>query len=152
MTTVSPMLMHWRYCSLSLSHQFYDREKSNYHLQTFPLISRLFPPPGYFSWRNNVDGSWFIQALVRVLQQHAGNLDLLTMLTIVNKHVAYDFQSCTDDDFTTDMKQMPNIVSTLTKSVMFTARWIGYGIWFIIAQNIQVKVGIKRWLIQVCIH
>jgi len=75
--------------------------------------------PGYFSWRNNVDGSWFVQALVRVFREYHDQLDLMGMLTIVNQHVAYDFQSCTDAEFTNDMKQMPCIVSTLTKLLKF---------------------------------
>jgi len=76
--------------------------------------------PGYFSWRNNVDGSWFIQALVRVLREYHDQLDLVSMLTVVNQHVAYDFKSCTDEDFTNDMKQMPCFVSTLTKLIRFS--------------------------------
>lgn len=75
---------------------------------------------GYFSWRNNVDGSWFIQALVRVLREYYDQLDLVSMLTVVNQHVAYDFKSCTDEDFTNDMKQMPCFVSTLTKLIRFS--------------------------------
>jgi len=75
--------------------------------------------PGYFSWRNNVDGSWFVQALVRVFKEYIDQLDLLSMLTLVNRHVAEDFQSCTDSEFTTDMKQMPSLVSTLTRTVFF---------------------------------
>jgi len=62
-----------------------------------------------------VDGSWFIQALVRVFREQGTTMELTHMLTLVNKVVAYDFESCTDDDFTSGMKQVPCIVSTLTK-------------------------------------
>ena len=72
---------------------------------------------GYFSWRNSGDGSWFIQAVKRVFQEHAPDLELLQLMTLVSRCVAFDFQSNTDDDFTTGMKQVPCIVSTLTKQV-----------------------------------
>jgi len=70
---------------------------------------------GYFSWRNNQDGSWFIQALVSVFREHAATLDVMHLLTLVNSAVANNFESCTDDEFTTGMKQVPCVVSTLTK-------------------------------------
>jgi caspase 7 len=75
--------------------------------------------PGYFSWRNNVDGSWFIQALCRVLSEHGQSMDLTHMMTLVSKVVAYEFQSCTDTEFTSGMKSVPWVVSTLTKLVYF---------------------------------
>lgn len=78
---------------------------------------------GYFSWRNNVDGSWFIQALVRVFREHGTTMELTHLLTLVNKVVAYDFESCTDDDFTTGMKQVPCVVSTLTKLLYFEPKY-----------------------------
>ena len=72
---------------------------------------------GYFSWRNSESGSWFIQSLVRVLSQHSGaaDMDLVRMLTLVNDLVATEFESCTDDEFTSGMKQVPCVVTTLTK-------------------------------------
>ncbi|KAI0242722.1 Caspase-7 [Lamellibrachia satsuma] len=79
--------------------------------------------PGHFSWRNNVDGSWFVQALCRVFEQHGSSIDLLQMMTLVNKIVAYDFESCTDDNFTSQMKQVPCIVSMLTKQVFFKPKY-----------------------------
>jgi hypothetical protein len=79
--------------------------------------------PGYFSWRNNVDGSWFVQALVRVLHEHGDTMEALQMMTLVNKVVAYDFESCTDEEFTSGMKQVPCIVSTLTKLLYFKPKY-----------------------------
>ena len=78
---------------------------------------------GYFSWRNNEDGSWFIQALVRVFGALSDRLDVLQMLTVVNRVVADEFESCTDDEFTTGMKQVPCIVSTLTKLLYFEPKY-----------------------------
>ncbi|ELT92962.1 hypothetical protein CAPTEDRAFT_224953 [Capitella teleta] len=79
--------------------------------------------PGHFSWRNNVDGSWFIQALVRVIREHGDKMEIMSMMTLVNRIVAYDFESCTDDDFTSNMKQVPSIVSMLTKQVFFEPKY-----------------------------
>jgi len=79
--------------------------------------------PGYFSWRNNVDGSWFVQALVRVFREHSDTMDMLQMMTIVNKVVAYDFESCTDDEFTSGLKQVPCVLSTLTKQLVFEPKY-----------------------------
>ncbi len=50
---------------------------------------------GYFSWRNNYDGSWFVQAITRVFREHWDSLELMQLMTLVSKVVAYDFQSCT---------------------------------------------------------
>ena len=41
------------------------------------------------------------------------------MLTQVNRIVAYEFESCTDEEFTDKVKQMPSIVSMLTRYVHF---------------------------------
>lgn len=44
------------------------------------------------------------------------------MLTLVNEIVANDFESDTDSEYTSHMKQMPCIVSMLTKQVFFKSR------------------------------
>lgn len=75
---------------------------------------------GYFSWRNSANGSWFIQALSEVLAKHWKTMDLLTMMTRVNKKVAYDFESRTGKEFMNQKKQIPCITSMLTKEVLFT--------------------------------
>ncbi|XP_076458198.1 caspase-3-like [Babylonia areolata] len=75
--------------------------------------------PGCFSWRNNQEGSWFIQALCIVLENYGTKMELLHMLTHVNRIVAYEFASCSDKEFTDAMKQMPCIVSMLTRHVHF---------------------------------
>ncbi|XP_041362616.1 caspase-3-like isoform X2 [Gigantopelta aegis] len=75
--------------------------------------------PGYYSWRNNQDGSWFIQALCIVLENYATKMELLHMLTHVNRIVAYEFASCSDKEFNDRMKQMPCVVSMLTRYVYF---------------------------------
>lgn len=75
--------------------------------------------PGYFSWRNSANGSWFIQALSEVLEENWSKMDLLTMMTRVNKKVALNFESRTGKDFMNRKKQIPCITSMLTKEVWF---------------------------------
>jgi len=77
----------------------------------------------FFSFRNVDDGSWFIQSLCRVLDLAANNearqsegADLLRLLTAVNRKVAYEYQSNTKNEALNQMKEMPNFMSTLTKT------------------------------------
>jgi hypothetical protein len=74
---------------------------------------------GCYSWQNNQDGSWFIQALCIVIENYGTKMELVHMLTQVNRIVAYEFESCKDDAFTDKMKMMPCIVSMLTRYVYF---------------------------------
>lgn len=75
--------------------------------------------PGFYSWRNHQEGSWFIQALCIVLENYGSKMELLHMLTQVNRMVTYEFESCSDEHFTDEVKQMPCIVSMLTRYVYF---------------------------------
>ncbi|XP_019377451.1 PREDICTED: caspase-3 [Gavialis gangeticus] len=74
--------------------------------------------PGYYSWRNSAVGSWFIQSLCTMLKQHAKNLELMQILTRVNRKVA-EFSSCSNRTEFDSKKQIPCIVSMLTKDVYF---------------------------------
>ncbi|XP_067672894.1 caspase-3-like [Haliotis asinina] len=75
--------------------------------------------PGFFSWRNSARGSWFIQALCAVLEKYADKMDIMTMMTRVNKLVAYDFESNASKEFMNRKKQIPCITSMLTKDLYF---------------------------------
>jgi hypothetical protein len=44
--------------------------------------------PNYVSFRNTKDGSWFIQELCAILDEASDQLDLLTLLTVVNYKVS----------------------------------------------------------------
>lgn len=73
--------------------------------------------PGFYSWRNTQDGSWFMQAVIRVLNEFHNQLDLLTMLTIVNHRVSYyKCSNATTEEFN-NKKQVPCITSMLTRRV-----------------------------------
>lgn len=75
--------------------------------------------PGFYSWRNTEDGSWFMQAVIRVLSDYHQDLDLLTMLTIVNHRVAYYKCSNATTPELSQKKQVPCITSMLTRRVFF---------------------------------
>jgi len=74
--------------------------------------------PGYYSWRNTTDGSWFIQSIVRTLTAYKDRKDLLSMMTIVAREVALNFQSNVPTAPSFDQKkQVPMITSTLIREV-----------------------------------
>ncbi|XP_044152861.1 caspase-7 isoform X2 [Bufo gargarizans] len=75
--------------------------------------------PGYYSWRNPGRGSWFVQALCSVLNEHGKQLEIMQILTRVNHMVATSFESWSDDPRYSEKKQIPCVVSMLTKELYF---------------------------------
>lgn len=75
--------------------------------------------PGYFSWRNSKYGSWFIQALCEMLKKYAHKLELMHILTRVNRKVATEYESFSTDSAFHAKKQIPCIMSMLTKELYF---------------------------------
>ncbi|MGH0127380.1 UNVERIFIED_CONTAM: hypothetical protein FKN15_077532 [Acipenser sinensis] len=75
--------------------------------------------PGYYSWRNPGQGSWFVQALCNVLSEYGNQLEILQILTRVNYKVATCFESWSDDPRFSEKKQIPCVVSMLTKELYF---------------------------------
>lgn len=75
--------------------------------------------PGYYSWRNPGRGSWFVQALCSVLNEHGKQLEIMQILTRVNYMVATNFESWSDDPRYSEKKQIPCVVSMLTKELYF---------------------------------
>ncbi|XP_063602982.1 caspase-1-like [Penaeus indicus] len=79
--------------------------------------------PGHFSWRNPANGSWFIQSLVKVLNQYSEREDLLSMMTSVNRNLMLNFESyCPAERYMHGKKQAAYIVSTLMRKVYFTKK------------------------------
>lgn len=76
--------------------------------------------PGYYSWRNTSNGSWFIQSLCHILNRYGKKLELMQLLTRVNHKVALEFESNTDAELFRAKKQIPCIISMLTKEFYFT--------------------------------
>ncbi|XP_020928977.1 caspase-7 isoform X1 [Sus scrofa] len=75
--------------------------------------------PGYYSWRSPGSGSWFVQALCSILNEHGKSLEILQILTRVNDRVARHFESQSDDPRFHEKKQIPCVVSMLTKELYF---------------------------------
>ncbi|XP_033114206.1 caspase-3-like isoform X2 [Anneissia japonica] len=80
-------------------------------------------PPNYYSFRSKDDGAWFIEALEFVLKTYAtDNFEIQQLLTRVCHIVAYEYESRTGRKATTGKKQVPYIVSTLTKDLYLRSR------------------------------
>ncbi|XP_078117204.1 caspase-3-like [Sander vitreus] len=75
--------------------------------------------PGYYSWRNMTNGSWFMQALCEMLTRFSGELELMQIMTRVNRKVALHFESSNYKPGFSGKKQIPCIVSMLTKDFYF---------------------------------
>ncbi|XP_070545003.1 caspase-3-like [Ptychodera flava] len=76
---------------------------------------------GYYAFRNSEKGSWFIQAMDEVFRRHAESMDLISMMTRVNRKVALEFESNVPrKPGYHKKKQIPCIMSMLTKEVYFT--------------------------------
>ncbi|RXN25502.1 caspase-3-like protein [Labeo rohita] len=76
--------------------------------------------PGYYSWRNTMTGSWFIQSLCEMMSKYGKELELMQIMTRVNHKVALDFESTSNQPGFDAKKQIPCIVSMLTKEMYFT--------------------------------
>ncbi|KAL7841046.1 hypothetical protein SRHO_G00247370 [Serrasalmus rhombeus] len=76
--------------------------------------------PGYYSWRNTMTGSWFIQSLCEMINKYGRELEILHILTRVNHKVALDFESTSNSPIFDAKKQIPCVVSMLTKEMYFT--------------------------------
>ncbi|XP_068707182.1 caspase-7-like [Montipora foliosa] len=74
--------------------------------------------PGYYSWRNSLNGSWFIQSLIKVFEENAAHMDILRMLTRVNALVS-THKSRTGDYYSDSKRQVSSIVSMLRKELYF---------------------------------
>ncbi|XP_039277581.1 caspase-1 isoform X2 [Nilaparvata lugens] len=79
--------------------------------------------PQYYSWRNTARGSWFVQALCSVLDEIGTDYDILTLLTLVNQRVAFDFESYVPNDSRMHaQKQIPCITFMLTRLLKFNIK------------------------------
>lgn len=75
--------------------------------------------PGYFSFRNTLHGAWFIQSLCKELDEREDHYDFMKVLTLTSQAVAYDFESHSYDPDLDLKKQIPCVVSMLTKLLLF---------------------------------
>ncbi|XP_002129127.2 caspase-2 [Ciona intestinalis] len=73
---------------------------------------------GFAAMRNTKHGSWYIQALVRVLARHACDTDLLDIMTKVNNILKHKEGWCPGSVYHR-CKVMPEFKSTLSKKLYF---------------------------------
>ncbi|NP_001041531.2 caspase-3b isoform X2 [Danio rerio] len=75
--------------------------------------------PGYYAWRNVANGSWFISSLCDMLLKYGKQLEIMQVMTRVNHKVALEFESSSNLPGFDGKKQIPCIVSMLTKELYF---------------------------------
>lgn len=68
-----------------------------------------------------MNGSWFIQCLCEVLNEHYETKDLLKMLTITSRKVALDYKTVADKKEDNELHQVPSITSMLLRDVYFNS-------------------------------
>uniref|UniRef100_A0A8C7RJQ0 Caspase-6 n=1 Tax=Oncorhynchus mykiss TaxID=8022 RepID=A0A8C7RJQ0_ONCMY len=77
---------------------------------------------GYFSHRETVNGSWYIQDLCEVLQEYGTRLEITEMMTLVNRRVSLRrVENCADRN-AIGKKQVPCYTSMLTKKLYFRSK------------------------------
>uniref|UniRef100_A0AAZ3RVW1 Caspase-6 n=1 Tax=Oncorhynchus tshawytscha TaxID=74940 RepID=A0AAZ3RVW1_ONCTS len=77
---------------------------------------------GYFSHRETLNGSWYIQDLCEVLQEYGTRLEITEMMTLVNRRVSLRrVENCADRN-AIGKKQVPCYTSMLTKKLYFRSK------------------------------
>ncbi|CAN7991672.1 unnamed protein product, partial [Ixodes pacificus] len=79
-------------------------------------------PPGYYAYRDESEGSPFIQKLCEVFDEHALSTprkDLVWLMTRVNSQMAHTFVTKSQHTDLHNKKQAPCFVSGLTKKLYF---------------------------------
>ncbi|XP_023229846.1 caspase-3-like [Centruroides sculpturatus] len=92
-----------------------DRPHSGSLYTIYPYYDFLFvlsSIPGLVSFREP-SGTYFFELLTAVLRENAHKMDLLSMLTVVNKKISLKFES------SNEKIQVPHILSTLLKKLYF---------------------------------
>lgn len=84
----------------------------------------LFPPvvcccQGYYSHRETVNGSWYIQDLCDLLRKYGDSLEFTELLTLVNRKVSMRSVGFCADPNAIGKKQVPCFASMLTKKLYF---------------------------------
>ncbi|XP_067285049.1 caspase-6-like isoform X4 [Pseudorasbora parva] len=74
---------------------------------------------GYYSHRETVNGSWYIQDLSEILSRHGSSLEFTEILTLVNRKVSLRSVGNSRDRSAIGKKQVPCFASMLTKKLFF---------------------------------
>lgn len=74
---------------------------------------------GYYSHRDTVNGSWYIQDLCELLHKYGESLEFTELLTLVNRKVSMRSVLSSSDQNAIGKKQVPCFASMLTKKLFF---------------------------------
>ncbi|XP_029013202.1 caspase-6-like [Betta splendens] len=74
---------------------------------------------GYYSHRETINGSWYIQDLCELLQKCGDSVEFTHLLTLVNKLVSMRSVGVCRDPLAIGKKQVPCFASMLTKKLYF---------------------------------
>ncbi|XP_076003772.1 caspase-6-like isoform X3 [Genypterus blacodes] len=77
---------------------------------------------GYYSHRETMNGSWYIQDLCELLRRYGDSLEFTELLTLVNRKVSMRSVGCSSDPKAIGKKQVPCFASMLTKKLYFRAK------------------------------
>ncbi|XP_076585748.1 caspase-6-like [Chaetodon auriga] len=74
---------------------------------------------GYYSHRETINGSWYVQDLCELLQKYGTSLEFTELLTLVNRKVSMRSVGNCVDRSAIGKKQVPCFASMLTKKLYF---------------------------------
>lgn len=74
---------------------------------------------GYYSHRETVNGSWYIQDLCEMIRKYGSSLEFTELLTLVNRKVSHRRVDVCKDINAIGKKQIPCFASMLTKKIHF---------------------------------
>ncbi|XP_061573625.1 caspase-6-like isoform X2 [Cololabis saira] len=77
---------------------------------------------GYYSHRETINGSWYIQDLCAMFQKHGDSLEFTELLTLVNRKVSMRSVGNCSDPRAIGKKQVPCFASMLTKKLYFRSK------------------------------
>lgn len=72
---------------------------------------------GYYSHRETINGSWYIQDLCEILRRYGSSLEFTEILTLVNRKVSFRSVGNCRDRSAIGKKQVPCFASMLTKKL-----------------------------------
>ncbi|PWA30616.1 hypothetical protein CCH79_00009162 [Gambusia affinis] len=87
--------------------------------ENFPFPAPVTAALGYYSHRETINGSWYIQDLCELLQTYGGSLEFTELLTLVNRKVSMRRVGNCNDRSAIGKKQVPCFASMLTKKLYF---------------------------------
>ncbi|MCJ8730164.1 hypothetical protein PDJAM_G00180970 [Pangasius djambal] len=95
-------------------------------LQTLPagadFIMCYSVAEGFYSHRETLNGSWFVQDLCELLHQYGPTLEFTELLTLVNRKVSHRSVGKCKDLSAIGKKQVPCFASMLTKKLYFRSK------------------------------